>query len=230
MLYLDSSFLHSWRTYLDESSQGPTSFFAGPAIFITFARILSQTPHLRSLSFKVAESIGPSSVWRKFGSSPSSILSLEPIQEAFALPPSFHMSGPKERSFPEMTALRVDGFEGLGPLLRMCPNLQVLDVLNSGGFDNTATEKLLRHIRSLPHLKSLAFSPNSIARATSENGESQHSAGLVKAIGKAVPSLERLSLQTRWLGYGVFLVPLGAEAEVRMPSHRVQIFIRSFVT
>lgn len=207
MLYLDSHFLQSWRTYLEDNPTDPGAKLEAPPIFGILTSIVVQTPHLRSLSFIVAESIGPGSVWRKFGGTSRSILSLAPIK-AFIQPrfPAF--------TFSELTSLRVDGFEGLDPLLRMCPSLQRLDVLNSGGFDHSATVKLLECLQHLPHLKSMSFSPRTLALPFAEPSPLQHSAGLVKAIGERLPLLERLSLQTRWLGYGVFLVPLGAEPEV----------------
>ncbi|KAF8309365.1 hypothetical protein DL93DRAFT_1770947 [Clavulina sp. PMI_390] len=241
VLYLDSSFLSAWRTYIDERSHLRSSYFTGPPIFITFARLLTSTPHLRSLSLKVAETVGPGSGWRKFGSVPRSILSLTPLEEAFSVPLFSSLGAPKsvasellapivkhnrdlygggEWKLHEMTYLRVDGFEGLGYLLHLCPNLQVLSALNSGGFDHAATTDFLSHLSDVPYLKSLAFSPSSVALPgiNVQVGElefevRQHTAALVKSIGQALPLLERLSLQTRWLGYDVFLVPLGAEPE-----------------
>ena len=181
--------------------------FEGPAIFITFARLLSQASRLRSMSFKVAESFGPGSVWRKFEATRLSALSLGPMKDAFTT-----LSSGLSHDFAlvNLTSLRVDAFEGLGPLLRICPNLRELNIFNSGGFDTAATERLMECLPYVPQLRSLSFTPSTIASYRREH----NSAWLMKAIGKNLPLLEKLSLQTRWLGYGAFLVPMRIEVEV----------------
>lgn len=95
---------------------------------MAFARLLSQVSNIRSLSFRVAESFGPGSVWRKFDATPSSILSLDLLKDAFSiLVPRL----PHDFALADLTSLRIDAFEGLGSLLEVCPNLRELNVFNS---------------------------------------------------------------------------------------------------
>lgn len=204
-IYLDPRFVQMWRIETNDIDMVLKGRFEPPTIFTTFTRVLSQASHLCSLSFKVAESFGPGSVWRKVDATPSSHLSLDPLKDAFDLSPHFALV--------KLTSLRIDAFEGLEPLLRMCPNLRELNILNSGGFGSAATASLVEFLRCVPQLKSLSFSPSTIASAR-KGTQRHHSAWLLMAIGEALPMLERLSLQTRWLGYGAFLVSMGVEVEV----------------
>lgn len=197
--------------------------------FAAFADILSRTPGLQSLRILIAENTGMRSAWNKFGSSQAVGIPFgAAFEDACGLTVPFHL--------PMLTTLELDGFENIGPLLRLAPNLVTLHTRLTAGFSQKSNVELVDALKHVPNIKSLAYTPESLrmysAPVTREEDEyPQHGAAdhdapieihessleFVVAVAKALPRLETLDLTSRAFGNDIHFCPVSEpiRAEVR---------------
>ena len=178
--------------------------------------ILSQTPSLRALRVLMGELTGPSSGWSRF-----SLGRTRSLPVGYAI--SHALSSFPHFSLPEMKILEVDALEDIEPLTAITPNLEVLHMNLSSGYDIYANGRLINALKHVPRLRELAYSPESLRMGEilemqespddDEMGTAQEaaemndgSAEFIRAIGQVVPSLETLDLQTRWYGEDIRFV------------------------
>lgn len=184
--------------------------------FTSLGLILSQAPHLQSLRIQVAECTGPQSPWTKtylvrpcgipIGSSLESALRGVPVLK-------------------EMKAIELDAFSDIASLLRITPNLEKLSMNLPSGYAQYTNFQLLAGLLYVPRLRMLNYSAESLRVGTlqrvrdstqytpeMEADDEKKSIELISAIGKALPSLETLDLQSRWYGVGHdILFPFSAD-------------------
>jgi hypothetical protein len=169
--------------------------------------VIGQTPYLRALRILVAESKGERSPWsRSFLIRPDGIPVGNVLQSSLA-----HVGKLKR-----LKTIQLDAFSDIAPLLRIAPNLESLSMRLPSGYAQYTNEGFVYALRYVPRLRRLAYSAESLRIAQSERAEAVDlfegelismdtrgetgSADLVAAIGKALPKLEFLDLQSRWYG------------------------------
>ncbi|KAF8341645.1 uncharacterized protein EI90DRAFT_3034707 [Cantharellus anzutake] len=158
-----------------------------PSLSYALIHILSQTPALHALRVLVAELTGQSSAWSRFSLAVTAL-------------PRF-----------------IDALDDIEPLVLLAPNLEILRMNKSSGYEADANTHLVKSLANLPNIRELAYSPESL-RMNEETGvqaeleglevedadgstkKDDGSVGLIHAIALAAPSLETLNLQTRWYG------------------------------
>ncbi|KAF8339775.1 uncharacterized protein EI90DRAFT_3012716 [Cantharellus anzutake] len=220
--FMDVEFLDAWRQWAFTHS---TDRIPRRSIFHTFAQLLSSVHHLRSLRMRVAEISGVRSGWGKFSctQNPTSGIPIgRPLEEAFALY--------KPTKLRELKKLEVDGFQDIWPLLSLAPSLETLRMCLSGGFAQYVNVELVQALRSVcSTLKHLTYTPETLRvhqrmpgilpvelffeEFTTEDlvnelqrqddalrGFPLASLELVALLGKILPHLETLDLQTRRFG------------------------------
>ena len=203
---MDDDFLEAWKR--------SASFTAGatgnPPAIIALVAILHRTPHLRVLRIRMAETTGRRSAWRKFRLSRAEGI---PFGKSFELATQ---SFPTSFILPRLKIIEIDGFQDINPLLVLAPELEVLHVSLSAGYPIYANADLIAGLKSIPKLRELAFSPDSLrlVHGSDENDDNimdgymnahvEYSAEFVEALGETLPSLEHLDLRTRWYGYGIY--------------------------
>ncbi|KAF8343185.1 uncharacterized protein EI90DRAFT_838986 [Cantharellus anzutake] len=235
VIFLDPPFVAAWkdtRNFISEASFPPPGPPIYPLIYIPLARIIANAPLIQSLSFKMAESTGPGSAWRKF-SLTSHLLpntGLTPITPSpLTLDPHLHaalsmplLGLPNTLLLPNVTRLHLDSFEGVDALLKLTPNLKELRVRNSGGFDIHCTRRFVKGLEYVRSVEVLEFMPEGLTlRAEETTGGEEFPAGplgLLTAIGNTLPNLKSLSLRTCWFGYGISFVSFSIEEKVRLSN------------
>ena len=232
-IYLDVMFLEAWRGTNETFNYqyAANESYNGPPIFLPFARLLFVLQDsLASLSFKISESTGLASPWRRFPYIQVS-LSFNPwLQLALSIQFRSNTITPVSFALGNLTKLHIDGFHDLAPLLKLCPNLRHLAVCNSGGYDAASTTRLVQNLELYtPHLTYLSLTPETLVLDQPPSPEppkelepplplesKTSSTELIQAIGNALPYIEQLFLQTRWFGYGTSFVSINADPDVRM--------------
>lgn len=230
-IFMDVEFLDAWKTW---AILGPRDEAPGhQSIYTSLVKVLSQTRAIQALRVRVAENSGPRSAWRRFALSQAVGVPWGPaIEEALAT----HNIRPF--TLPMLQTIELDGFEDLAGLLRLTPNLSSLSTSLSAGFAQRTNLQLVEALKLVPELKELTYTPESLRMrsfaAPREDEFPQHGVAvgeatpsdvvestveLVKALGEVIPRLEKLDLQTRWYGYGVYFCstvdPIQAEASRR---------------
>ena len=141
-----------------------------------------------------------------------------------------------------LRSIRLDAFSDIAPLLRIAPNLECLSMRLPLGYVQYTNEEFVSALRYVPHLRQLAYSAESLRITQSERDEAgglfdddlvsmgirdeSGSADLIAAIGKALPKLELLDLQSRWYGDEI-LFPNFADCIV--PEVRQYIIMMSYM-
>ncbi|KAF8332672.1 uncharacterized protein EI90DRAFT_3122413 [Cantharellus anzutake] len=234
-LFMDAEFLEAWRRsadfHLDHLDTKDSGSSTAVAVVLPFVSVLRCTPQLHTLRIRVAEYTGRRSAWRKFGLRRAQGI---PLARSFELAKQLTLPHSEQSlTLPKLKVIEADGFEDVNPLLQLAPNLQVLRMSISAGFSMDANAKLVEGLRSVPKLRELAFSPDSLrlAHTTMDEDEDEDddhgdvplppadggrndrymvgesgggSAAFVKVLGEMLPLLEALDLRTRWYGYGIY--------------------------
>lgn len=196
-IFMDVEFLETWRAHAFRSVGSET-------LYGVLLRILSQIPDISILRMRVAELHGVRSGWGKFAMSNRNNGSYgipigRAIGDALCRVPMARMSSLK--------VLEMDGFQDIELLVRMAPNLESLSMCMSGGFAPYVNAELVWALLGAPNLRRLVYTPTSLdlnegvlAETKSsddvpDNGESM--LRLLHVLGRLVPKLEELDLQTR---------------------------------
>src|SRR5260221_10226688 len=220
---MDVEFLEAWK----KSAYSTVDAMGTPTVVIAFATVLPRAPLLLALRIRIAESTGQRSAWRKFGLSRAEGI---PFGKSFE---GAKRTLPKSFILPRLKIIEVDGFQDINSLLVLAPELQVLHVSLSAGFSICANADLIAGLKSVPKLRKLAFSPDSLrlVRGSDENDEIitppdgyyldphvECSTDFVQALGETLPYLEHLDLRTRWFGYGIYYCsssePISAQVSI----------------
>lgn len=189
---MDIEFLTAWNV---ESSISSTHN-PRPTLYHFLVKILVHTPTLRALRIRVADASGSRSAWTNF--SLSRVHGI-PLTHAFAA----ELRRWPQFSLPALRMIELDGFEGVSPLLRLAPNLRIFRMALSAGFSQSSNVGLLQALQHVPKLRELRYSadtlqlPDGLSRSDSNNDDGW-TVELLAAIGRMLPWLETLDLQTRW--------------------------------
>lgn len=197
--------------------------------------MIAQTPYLAALRILVGESTGERSPWtRSFLIRPDGIPVGNVLKSALA----------GVAKLQHLKTIQLDAFSDIAPLLRIAPNLECLGLHLPSGFVQYTNEEFVSALRYVPHLRRLSYSAESLRVTKPERDEAAGlfedeliamdvrdegaSADLIMAIGKALPKLESLDLQSRWFGDEVLFSTSSdcIHPEVRQSSYS---FLRSFM-
>ena len=193
--------------FLDAWSRWDTSRLS---VYHTFSRLLSAIPHVRCLRIRVAEISGVRSGWGKFSCVHDTIYG---IRMGGRLEKAFDVYKPAQLR--ELVNLEIDGFRDIWPLLKLAPSLETLKMCLSGGFPQYVNVRLIQALRNVSTLKHLSYTPTTLRirrgvhRAipheyfsdefvTEQEADRFASLELVLLLGKFLPHLETLDLQTRF--------------------------------
>lgn len=223
-IFMDVEFLDAWAEWAlnDIEDRGDK-----PSPFLYLAHILAHCTSLKTLRMRVAELSGARSGWGAFA-----------LSHSFAVPIGHALTDSLSQwpcaSLPLLKTLELDGFQYIGPLLRMAPNLESLQLCLSGGFSQFFNGDLVRSLRFVPKLRHLTYTPESLRLYTHSPHVVPHPTGdgddndaddipatagsdseLINALGSALTQLETLDLQTRFFGDEIYFCspsePLAAD-------------------
>ena len=204
----------------------------------SLANILSKTPLLAKLHLATSDP----SAWDAFR---VPLMHARGISIDQAFQHALHSSLPPF-TLPNLRTLSLHGIEGIAPLLRLAPNLESLHLSLSAGYALDVNRELVEVLDFVPKLKHLAYSPDTLRlqpppastvidpRAVNEDGDEganvngnvglgwsaspRGTADLLMAIGKKLPLLESLDLQTRWFSKSTYFC---SSSEPILPQVRV---------
>jgi len=165
--------------------------------YISLAHILSHANHLQALRIRVAEPSGARTAWRKFG-----LARAGGIIFGRALDAVWPTSLPKN-VLSNLRILEMDGFQDVEPLVRLAPHLRYLRMALSAGYSQAVNDEIVRTLRCVPELRHLSYTPDTLRLTNADDNNS--SVGLLLAIGKSLPCLETLDLQTRYHRHSIYL-------------------------
>lgn len=181
-----------------EEELGPTC----QLLCSSLASILSKTPLLRDLRVLAADA----SSWNAFP-----LVHAHGISVHKAFQNSLHTIPPF--TLPYLRSIELNGIEGISPLLRLAPGLESLSVSLTAGFGLSVNRDMVETFKLVPRLKKLAYTPDTL-RLESINTDGQDdidafaasrgSADFLVSIGKSLPLLESLDLQTKWFGESTY--------------------------
>lgn len=229
-MFVDVEFLSAFKTAAIRPSSPQSAL-------VSLATVLANAPAIGALRIRVADAYGPESAWAR-----ASLVRTEGIPVGAALHRAFQS---KKVSLPLLKTLELDAFSDVSPLLRVAPNLERLRLYMSSGFAQLTNAEVVAALRCVPHLRHLVYSPESLRVTTVmeeaeaalaqniglEFVEKDFSAELLMAIGKALPELESLDLQTRWHGeeiaYALSDAPITSKVSATLFPHTTKIDIPS---
>ncbi len=224
-IFLDCAFLDAFKSWSSLRSQYSINSYSP---FVSLSGILAHTPEIRALRILVAKSSGADCAWTRY-----------PLGRALGIPMTLpiqsHLAASPHGAFilPSLRILQLDGFQGITPLLRLAPNLEVLHMRISAGFAHSVNDELVKAVRHVPKLRELAYTPYSLGLSPHvfENGDegtkaseayalrNPSSVSMLKALGDALPHLRILDLKTRWHGNEILFCSSSEpiDAEVSKP-------------
>jgi hypothetical protein len=211
-LHVDLKFLAWWKTSLACCNIISRTFTSSPPLTLAFCRLLTKTPHIRLLSISLSvDNLTPidEAEWHYLSLSKSVCLPLGP---SFLW--GLKSLGPDARNirWESLTDIRLEGFGDVAPLLSRCPNLAELKLHTWNGFEFRDAITFAKSLRLTPGLVALSLSPRA-----------QWNWRILGYIGRTLPNLQRLNLQTRGFSHetrGVALRSLWVENDpytVRFP-------------
>ncbi|KAF8328550.1 uncharacterized protein EI90DRAFT_3064554 [Cantharellus anzutake] len=218
-IFMNNDFLDKWRmfTMAGASPQSPHS---------ALLTVLCKTPSLLSLRIRVAKLTGPDSAWTK-----SALYAARDIPVGHAFSEAYDELNTKFK-LQNLKALELDAFEDIEPLLILTPNILSLKVVVSGGFEQTSNAGFVKALRSVPKLRHLTYTPETLRVKGSIRGinvlldgivddddddddddveASEGSIELLTKIGESCSDLETLDLETRWYGLDEIHFPASPE-------------------
>ncbi|KAF9509787.1 hypothetical protein BS47DRAFT_126787 [Hydnum rufescens UP504] len=207
-IFMDVEFMDAWAEW---AFAGMEDRGSKPSPYSCLAHILVHCAGLETLRIRVAELSGARSAWGKFALSHGFAIPIgRALADALSLWPRASLS--------RLKTLELDGFQCIGPLLRMSPNLESLRLCLSGGFPPFTNAELVRSLKFVPKLRHLEYTPESLRVHVLSSeifppiGDDDDdipvgggsNSELIKALGTALPELETLDLQTRFFGDDIY--------------------------
>lgn len=193
-LFMDEAFLEAWITFSAvehlHDAQSP---------YKPLAYTLAHATRLQALRIRVAEPLGARTAWRKFG-----LARAGGIVFGRALDAVWPASIPRN-PLPNLRILELDGFQDVEPLVRLAPHLLHLRMALSAGYSQSVNDEIVSTLRCVPELRHFSYTPDTLRLTSVDDGSPSSSVGLLLAIGKTLPCLETLNLQTRYHRHSIYL-------------------------
>lgn len=193
-MFMDEAFLEAWITFSATERIHDTQSPYGP-----LAHILACATRLQALRIRVAEPSGARTGWRKFG-----LARAGGIAFGRALDVAWPDSVPR-RPLQNLRILELDGFQDVEPLVHLAPHLRCLRMALSAGYPKAVNDEIVQTLRCVPELRHFSYTPDTLCLTSADDGRPSSSVGLLIAIGKILPCLETLDLQTRYHRHSIYL-------------------------